>query len=440
MIRLFRVYVPASTLVLLAFEIGVIISALCISVYVFGDLDPTDYLMNNLGLVSVALVSFSFIAGVYFQDLYSQIRVKSRILLVQQLLLVAGSVFLVQALISAVAPDLYMPFRVILLGSLISVVSLFAGRLLFSAYVLPRVAGERLLLIGDSPILEDLNGYLEQHPELAIQVARHIREINPTANPPELESLIREYQPNGIVVGMPDARLASELLELRFLGYSIQEAAGTYAKISNRESLIGLTPTRLLSSKEFEPSTRDLFFQAIVDRLIAVTCLIVLFPFLVLLAIVIKFCLGGPVVERQLRAGCGGVPFKLLKFRVSPAGSTLSAGQTRLGRLLTRTGIYALPQLLNVLCGQMSIVGPRPHRPEFAPELTRHIPFYPHRFKVAPGMTGWSQIQMKHKPGPPDCTLELEYDLYYIKYAAPMMDIFVILQSIKNIMLWGGKP
>jgi len=440
MIRLFRVYIPASTLVLLALETAIIISALCIAVYAFGDLDPLDYLLNNLGMVSVALVSFSFIAGVYFQDLYSQVRVKSRLLLGQQLLLVAGSVFLVQALISAVSPDLYMPFRVILLGSLIAVVSLFAARLLFSAYVLPRVAAERLLLIGENPVLDDLNRHLDQHPELGIQVAGHIRETGPLSQPSGFEELIREYQPNGIVVGLPDARLASELLELRFLGYSIQDAAGTYAKICNREGLLALTPTRLLSSKEFEPSTRELFFQAIVDRLIAVTCLVVLLPFILLTAVLIKLFLGGSVFEKQLRAGLHGIPFQRLYFRVAPPNAQPKPLQKRLGRLLTRTGMYAVPQFLNVLAGQMSLVGPRPHRPEFTPELTRCIPFYPHRFKVGPGMTGWSQIQMKHQAGPPDTLQELEYDLYYIKYAAPMMNIFIILQSIKNIMLWGGRP
>src|ERR1039457_1275846 len=136
MIRLFRVFVPTSTIALLVFETVVIISAFIVSTYQFLDLDPTDYLLNNLGLVSIALVSFSILAGLYLQDLYSQIRVKSRLLLAQQLLMVVGVAFLLQALISAVVPDLYLPFRVVLFGCAMCIATIFTGRLLFSIYVL----------------------------------------------------------------------------------------------------------------------------------------------------------------------------------------------------------------------------------------------------------------------------------------------------------------
>jgi len=138
------------------------------------------------------------------------------------------------------------------------------------------------------------------------------------------------------------------------------------------------------------------------------------------------------VFERQLRQGCNG-PFTLYRFRVA-------AGRSRLGRILSRTGLYALPQLIHVLRGQMSIVGPRPARPEFERELSRHIPFYPHRLKVRPGITGWSQIHMRHFAAPRDSMVELEYDLYYIKYFSPMLDIFVMAQAIKGLLLWGGRP
>ena len=437
MIRLFRVYVPGSTLVLLLLETCVVISAFGFSVYLLGDLDPMDYLLNDLGFVSVAIVSLSFITGLYFQDLYSQIRVKSKLLLAQQLLMVAGTAFLVQAFVSTVAPDSHVPLRVVVLGSLISTVILFAGRLLFSAFAMPGVAGERLLFIGDGPLLDDLAGYLEQHPQLGIQVAGHIRQTDSAEVPLNLEGLIANLHPNGIIVSQPDARLASELLELRFLGYAIEEASGTYAKICNREGLFGISPARLLASREFEPSTRDLFFRAMADKLMAAVCLVVLSPLILLLAVLVKLAFRGPVIESTIHAGRNGVPFSLYRFRVS---NQADAAPTGLGRMLIRTGLYALPQFFNVLAGKMSIVGPRAHRVEFIPRLTQYVPFYPHRFKMEPGMTGWSQIQMRHFAVPPDSLVELEYDLYYIKNSAPMMNIFVILQSIKNLMVWGGQP
>jgi lipopolysaccharide/colanic/teichoic acid biosynthesis glycosyltransferase len=427
MIRLLRVFVPASTLALLAFEASVVIAAFIASTYLFLDLDPTDYLLNNLGLVSVALVSISLLAGIYLQDLYSQVRVKSRLLLAQQLLMAAGITFLLQALISATAPeDLSLPFPVILSGCLLSIVVLFAGRLLFSVYVLPRVGDERLLLIGESPLLDDIESYLKERPQLGIQVAGriHTPEFGEGAPHQNLEELIRSFHSNRVVVAQPDAYLAGELLEMRFLGYSIQEAAGTYAKISNREACSGLGPARLLYSKEFEPSTRDLFFQSVSNTLLAAVACIVLSPLMLLIALLVRLSLRGPAVERRIRMGQGGTTFTLFSFRVGDASEV--APVSFVGRVLTRTGLYAIPQFFNVLRGEMSIVGPRPQKPDFVRELTSYIPFYPHRLKMRPGMTGLAQIEMRAFAGPRDSLVELEYD--------------IILQGIKNILLWSGQP
>jgi lipopolysaccharide/colanic/teichoic acid biosynthesis glycosyltransferase len=438
MIRFFHVFVPASTFALLVFESVVVFLAFIVSVYLFLELDPTDYLLNNLGLVNVALVTFSVIAGVYLQDLYSQVRVKSRLLLAQKFVMVAGIVFLLQALLSAVGPDLFLPFRVTLFGCLMSIAMMFTARLLFSIYVIPRVATERLLLIGESPSLDDIGTYLVQRPQSGVQVAGRIRQ--PPAALGNLEELIRHFQSNRIVVGMPGAHLAGELLELRFLGYSIQEAAATFAKISNREGLSGLNPARLLYSKEFAPSARGLFFQAIGNMLISAVVTVILSPLMLLIAVLVWLCLHRNVLERQPRLGEGGAGFTLYRFHVAKAGGDSAPGDTLIGRFLSRTGLYALPQFFNVLRGEMSIVGPRPQRAEFVKEATRYIPFYPHRFRMRPGMTGLAQIEMRSLSGPPDCMVELEYDMYYLKYMSPMIDLFITVQSIKNILLWGGRP
>ena len=444
MIRLFRVFVPASTFGLFLFEALLILSSFIYSANLLLEVDPTDYFSSFPGLASVALVWFSILFGIHFQNLYSQIRVRSRLLLLQQLLMVAGGAFLLQALISAVAPDLQIPLRVMLLGSLLSIAGILAGRLLFSAYVLPRVAGERLLLIGNSPLLDDLASHLARNPQSGIQIAGYIgrpaSEETGVSGPcgegqeGSLADSIQALHPSRVVVGFGSglsSRLAHELLELRFSGHAIEDAAGTYEKICNREGLSGLNATRLLYSKEFEPGTRDLFFQAIVNCLLAAAVLTLLSPLLVLIAALLRLSREG-VIERQWRQGCNG-PFTLYRFRVA-------GGRTRLGRILSRTGLYALPQFIHVLRGQMSIVGPRPEWPGFERALSRHIPFHPHRLKVRPGITGWSQIHMRHFAAPRDSMVELEYDLYYIKYFSPMLDIFVIAQAIKGLLLWGGQP
>jgi lipopolysaccharide/colanic/teichoic acid biosynthesis glycosyltransferase len=433
MIRLFRVYVPASTFALFVFEAALVLSAFLFSAWLLLEVDPADYFSNWQGPAGVLLVWVSILLGLHFQSLYTQIRARSRLLLLQQLLMVAGVAFLLQALVSAVYPDLQMPLRVMLLGSFLSLAGILAGRLLFGAYVLPRVAGERWLLIGNSPLLDDIAGHLERTPQAGIHVAGRFAELA-APDAAGLEDRIRDLRPNRIVVGFssgPNWRLAQQLLELRFAGHAIEDAAEIYEKICNRVGLSGLNAARLLYEKEFEPGTRALFFQSIGNRLLAAVVLIAVAPLLPLIAALVRLSSAGPVFECEWREGLHG-PFRLYRFRVD-AGS-------RTGRLLARTGLYALPEFVHVLRGQMSIVGPRPARPEFARELARLIPFYPHRLQVRPGITGWSQIHMRHLPEPRDAMMELEYDLHYIKYVSPTLDFLVVAQAIKGLLVWGGQP
>ena len=200
----------------------------------------------------------SILLGIHFQSLYTEIRARSRLLLLQQLLMVAGVAFLLQAIVSAVYPDLQIPLRVMLLGSLLSLAGILAGRLLFGAWVLPRIAGERWLPIGDSPLLDEIAGHLGRTPQAGIQLAGRFAELA-APEAASLEDRIRELRPNRIVVGLasgPNWRLAQELLELRFSGHAIEDAAEIYEKICNRVGLSGLNAARLLYAKEFEPGTR----------------------------------------------------------------------------------------------------------------------------------------------------------------------------------------
>ena len=345
MIRLFRVFVPTSTFGLFVFEALLVLAAFVYSAYLLLEVDPTDYLSNFPGQASVVLVWLSILAGIHFQNLYSQIRVRSRLLLLQQLLMVAGVAFLFQALISAIAPDLQIPLRVMLLGSLLSIVGIMTGRLLFGAYVLPRVAGERLLLVGNSPLLHDIASHLERKPQSGVHVVGHIgglaseeaciSEGDGECQTGALEASIQVLHPNRVVVGFEgglSSRLAKELLESRFSGHAIEDAAGTYEKICSREGLSGLNAARLLYSKEFEPGTRALFFQAIGNWLIAAGVLIILSPLLLLIAVLVRLSSRGGVLDGQVREGRHG-PFTLYSFRLT--------GGTRVARILSlhRAGV-----------------------------------------------------------------------------------------------------
>ncbi|MBZ5727570.1 MAG: sugar transferase [Acidobacteriia bacterium] len=430
MIRIFRAFVPASTLVLLVSEILIVTAAFVAAAYLALEFDPTDYLLYDSGLAAILLVTLSILLGLYLHDLYSQVRIASRVVLAQQLCLVMGLAFLLEGLISFVNPDLRVPIRVMLLGSLLAVAAIFVWRLLFSAFVIRVVIQDRLLLVGSSPVLADLDTYVDAHPESGFVVAGCVgpsgaggplpagKMLGPLGS---LADIVDTTRPSRLVVGLldrSDAGFANQLLGLTFAGNAVEDAAGTYERISGRVSIKGLRPPGFVCSREFEPSRQRFLYQSLSNAALAFLGILVALPVMLLTALAVRFRL-----DRRPRAGLGNRPFTLYRFR---------AGRSGAGRIVRKLHLDGLPQLINVLKGEMSIVGPRPQRPEFVAAISRYIPFYRQRHSVRPGLTGWGQLK---SPLPlEDAIAELEYDLYYIKHLSLGLDTFIMFHALKSLL------
>ena len=462
MIRFFRVFVPAGALALFGSEILLILSSYILATYVFLTVDPTVFLLYDRGLVRILLVLASILVGMHFHDLYSNIYVRSRRVLIQQLCLVIGAAFLVQALIGYLDATLRIPIRVMVLGSFLAIVSIFAWRVFFSAHVLRVVARDRLLLVGASPVLEDIGKHIEEHPETGLQVVGYVRDreeagtamaggevLGPMAS---LREIVQATNPDRIVVGMTERRArmpVSELLELRFAGHIIEEAASTYEKVCGRMCLKELRPSQLIYTGELGPRRVSLFYQMASNLVLAAIGVVVAAPIMLLTALAVRLTSAGPVLYRQVRVGMDGRPFTLYKFRSMRANAEAETGAvwaskddprvTPLGRTLRKLRIDEIPQLFNVLKTEMSIVGPRPERPEMVQSLAQQIPYYRHRHCVRPGITGWAQVNYKYGDTLDDVMRKLEYDLYYIKNMSPSLDAYIIFLTIKATLLSRGS-
>jgi exopolysaccharide biosynthesis polyprenyl glycosylphosphotransferase len=171
-------------------------------------------------------------------------------------------------------------------------------------------------------------------------------------------------------------------------------------------------------------------------------------PLMVAVALAVKLFSKGPVFYRQTRVGRGGVPFTLYKFRSMYPDAEVKSGAvwatkddprvTPIGRWLRKLRLDEMPQLFNVIRGDMSLVGPRPERPEFVQMLQEKIPYYRQRSCVKPGVTGWAQINHKYGDTVEDVTIKLEYDLYYIKNLAPSLDAYILFHTAKTVLLGRG--
>jgi len=191
------------------------------------------------------------------------------------------------------------------------------------------------------------------------------------------------------------------------------------------------------------------WLKRLLDILLALFGLVVTAPLCLILAIAIRLDTPGPVLYRQARVGRGGQLFNLIKFRsmitdaekhnqaewASPSDPRI----TRVGRIIRQTHLDELPQLINILRGEMSFIGPRPERPEFVAKLQEHIPFYRTRFAVRPGLTGWAQVRYGYGSSVEDALVKLQYDLYYAKHQSLSLDLLILFKSIGEVLLLRGR-
>jgi sugar transferase (PEP-CTERM system associated) len=460
MVRLFKVFIPVGTLALLFSECLLITGCFVLATYLFVPEDPTVFLTTEGGAFSIGLVVVAMVVGMYLNDLYTEVQVNSKILLVQQLCFVMGSAFLLEALVSYVNRNLRMPLHLMLPGGAMSLVGCYSWRIFFSAYALRAMGGERLLLVGGSPVLQEISRHAMNNPSTGLRVIGFVDDVEADEEPGgpkylgRLEAL-REIaiatHPTRIVVGMFERRNRlplADLLDLRFRGHIVEEAAIAYERISGRVPIRELRPSQLIYSGDTVRIHRAVMHQNTINLVIAVVGLILSAPLMLLTALAVRLSSAGPVLYRQVRVGLHGKPFTLFKFRSMRVDAEAATGAvwaakndprvTSIGRIIRKVRLDELPQLFNVLKGEMSMVGPRPERPEFVQTLVEQIPYYRQRHAVRPGITGWAQINYKYGETLEDTMVKLEYDLYYIKHIAFSLDAYIMLHTLKAMLLSRG--
>jgi sugar transferase (PEP-CTERM system associated) len=267
----------------------------------------------------------------------------------------------------------------------------------------------------------------------------------------DVSGVIARHRPSRVVLALEDrarALPAQPLMGAWAAGICIEEAPTLFERVTGRIPLDHIRPSWLFLSDSFYKSGRMRFYKRASSATAALLGLIVLSPVLLLAAIAIKLDSPGPVIYRQQRVGLHGRPFDIFKFRSMRTDAESGTGPvwaqeqdpriTRVGRWLRTLRLDELPQLFNVLQGTMSIVGPRPERPRFVEEFRRDIPYYELRHSVAPGITGWAQVSRDYGASVEDAREKLEYDLFYIKNLSVWLDLFILFQTTKIVVLGRG--
>jgi sugar transferase (PEP-CTERM system associated) len=342
------------------------------------------------------------------------------------------------------------------------VVAVVVWRLLFLQVGRARGLQEHVLIVGTSAgartvareVLDQhdyaykIVGFIDDDPAMLGRSIVNPKVIGTTA---DIVRLVREQRVDRIIVGLADRRgklPIEELLEAKLQGVRIEEPETTYERLTGKIMLDELKPSWLIFSDGFRARKLTRAAKRGVDMVLAIAGMVLAAPLMALTAIAVRLDTPGPVVYAQERVGEHGRTFMVYKFRSMLAdaergGTPIWARDkddrvTRVGRIIRLTRLDEIPQLWNVLRGDMSFVGPRPERPFFVEQLAEAIPFYRQRHAVKPGVTGWAQVRYRYGASIEDAREKLRYDLYYIKHMSIIFDLTIVFDTVKVILLRKG--
>jgi sugar transferase (PEP-CTERM system associated) len=455
MIRLFNVYYSTRTLVLLLCE-ALIVGGSFILATVFL-LGPDTYiaLVYENGLIKIIVIAVLTLLLSYYFDLYEPQRISERWEIYFRLLLVLSVLSFGLAGVVYFFPEIDIGPNVLVIGIAILAFAFFIWRSAYEWIIGHSLFRERVYVLGSGSRALALIDTLRTRHDAGMEVVNTDDETESHGNFERFSADLRAFHKrkpsiDRVVVAMEDRRgrmPVRELLDLRLRGVVIEDASELVERLTGKLPLEGLNPSSLIFTQGFKVKAS----QQIVRRLVSITvsfiALAICLPFIPFIILAVRLSSPGSIFFRQTRVGLRGRLFTVYKFRTmrqdaEAAGAVWATKNdprvTSLGRFMRKTRIDEIPQLWNVLCGQMSFVGPRPERPEFVQWLTSEIPYYDLRHLIRPGLTGWAQVRYQYGASLEETKQKLEYDLYYVKHLSLGLDLLIMFETIKTIVLRRG--
>lgn len=421
-------------------------------------------------LCRASIVPLCFFAVLYSSDLYNVRIVKNLFEFRKRSVAPLCMIFSLLALFSFFVPlttvvSSSMVFSCIVL-MLVSTVIVFVLR--YGLYTFGSFSpfAERILVLGVGDIAAKVTTAIRSISPLGYIIAGFVDDrdlsqgessaqpLSPILGPlGRVEQIIRQFQPDRIIVALRERRGRTPLLTLlkaHWAGVVVEDGIRVYERFSGKLAVESLTPGFLIFSTDFKKSKVAEFIRRVVNLGAVVVGVIFTAPLFAVIAIAIKLDSKGSVFFIQERAGLNGRIFPLIKFRTMHPATTaddpdsvwrrdLHSRVTRVGRWLRTFHLDELPQLLNILRGDMDLVGPRPEMVQNIAEMEEQIPYYALRMAVRPGMTGWAQVKYGYAVSQEDVTEKVRYDLYYIKHRSTWLDCRILIETIK-ITFFGHTP
>jgi len=458
MIRIFRHYISSAYLTLILLEGLVYLTAIPVAYWlrlgIIGGWQNVSAIKITALIYAVVMVISTASFGLYQRALSNNYSAQ-----VLRMMMVFGVASLVMAVVFYSLPGLFLG-RGVLLGTLLySAIGVTVVRFLFNRYVDSEAIQQRILVLGVGEKALEIEGHSKSSRHVGYRVLGYIssdkeaRKIDEqriiTLNLP-LHKIAENLDVDELVIAVDDERLqlpVDDILECKMEGFAIIDFLTFFEKHSGEIRIDMVRPSWLYLSDGFCLDGFVRTLKRVMDLLASVLLLVFFFPVMVIVAIAISVESRGKgsILYRQTRVGLDGREFEILKFR-SMCADAEQDGQaqwattdddriTCVGNILRKYRLDELPQLYNVFRGEMSLVGPRPERPEFVAELSEKIPYYKERHQVKPGLTGWAQLNYSYGASVEDARNKHQYDLYYLKNFSIFLDLLIMLQTVE-VMLW----
>jgi len=452
MIRFLNVYYPTRTVILLLCEAAIVSGCFLTATWMMLRDQAIFVLQLQDGFLKIAIITVVSLVLSYYFDLYEPSIVSGRLEIYFRVLLVLGFDCFILSAFLLFDPDVAIAPYVYVLGFAMLAPSLILLRRGYEWIIGRRIFRERIYVLGAGDYARSIVDTIRARPDLGMEVVDwQDVQMEPSLRKKvwieALDNISKAKSPvHRIIVAMESRRgelPVQELLTLRFQGITVEEDGTLRERLYGKIQLDGLRPSNFLYSEGFRIRAPQQFTRQVVSIFAAALGLLIFLPFLPFVVLAVKLSSKGPVFFRQKRVGMGGRIFEVVKFRTMFTDAEADGAKwatkndprvTGLGMFLRKTRIDEIPQLWNVLRGDMGFVGPRPERPEFVNWLTEELPFYYLRTLIRPGLTGWAQVRYSYGATLAETKEKLEYDLYYIKHMSLGLDLLIMFETIKTIL------
>jgi sugar transferase (PEP-CTERM system associated) len=462
MLRLFKQYYPVRNAIFALCEGFFIFSSVAISCLLL--IDEVNFNFDINTVLKAFLITFICQVCLYYNDLYDLKVTDTLLELGIRLFQALGVSAILMAIFYLIFPTAIIQQGIFIMTIALVIVFIVSWRILYTHVLGIGLFNQKIMIVGSSDIAKEIFAQIMVRRDCGYEIACVIsKEKWDVENLPEVQliepdkynslyELACQKKVNKIIVALKEKRNAlpiAALLDCRVRGIDVLEGNSFYEMLTGKLIVEAINPSWLIFSQGFQKPLIKRFIKRTIDLTLSFSMLVLLSPLIILAAVLIKLDSKGPILFSQERVGQNKKPYMVYKFRSMREDAEEYTGPvwaqsddnriTRMGHFIRKWRVDEIPQLYNVLKGEMSFVGPRPEREHFVQELEAIIPYYKERFSVKPGLTGWAQVCYGYGASVEDAVEKLNYELFYIKNMSILMDLMIVARTVRTVLFGHGR-